>query len=533
MPATGQGEDPAQALAAPAPLRNILETAKGTGFIVAGTFFEFGSRFVIALVLARVLGSTDYGLYVLAISAASLFAGISLLGLDDAMVRYVAIQSGRGDDPGVWGTLQIGLGVSTVIGTAMGIGLYLCAEPIAVGLFDEPELVPLLHLFAIVVPFLTVSNVLLGTTRGFGRMDYAAFAENVVQSIVRMILVVLLALLGTLNLFAAAVIFGLSDVAASVTLIILLHRLFGLKRPIRRGVRRDVKEIFRFAIPLWLSGVLRQFRRNIQNLMVGALSTVSSVGIYSIVNRVNLVANVSSSSIYVAVKPILARLHDRRDRPGLEHLYTTATRWTFALNMPFFLVMVLYPESILHVFGTAFTAGAAALVVLAFAQLANAGTGICQPMIDMTGHTRVKLANTVLWTVLLIGSGALLIPRWGVLGAASASLIAIASVNVAAVVEVWVLEHLIPYDRTFWKPTAATLAALALGFVMKAWMPVGDSLVPAMVQGTIVGLAYVGLLLVLRLEPEDRLVIQRTWRKVVTLARRIGFAGRPAEGAPR
>ncbi len=504
----------------PPSARPILAAAKGGGYIAGGTFFAFAARFGIAFILARSLGAQDYGLYVLAVSAASLFGGVSMLGLDDAMVRYVAIQEGRRDDAGLWGTLQIGFGLSILFGVVVGAALFVLTRPIAVGLFHEPELTPLLHLLAVVVPFLTLSNLLLGVARGFGRMDYASFAEKVIQSIVRLVLVALLAFVGRLNLYLAAAIFGVSDVASSVTLIFLLNRLFPFRRPLREKVRRDVRPVMGFAIPLWLSGLLRQFRRNIQNVLLGAIGTVTDVGVFSIVARVTLVGSVCSSAIYVAVKPILAQLHDRRDVRALAALYSTATRWTLSLNMPFFLVMVLYPKPILAVFGRSFATGASALVLLAFSQLADAATGICQPMIDMTGHTRIKLANTVLWTVLLIGGGALLIPRMGVAGAATASLVAVATVNVAAVVEVWVIEGLQPFDRTFLKPAGAAVAAFLVGLALKSLFPVGSAFVSAAVQGTLVSFLYLGLLLLLGLEPDDRLVAHRVIKKIASLAGR-------------
>jgi O-antigen/teichoic acid export membrane protein len=502
--------------------RDILATAKGGGYLASGSLFEFASRFVIALLLARALGAADYGLYVLAISAATLFSGISLLGLDDAMVRYVAILSARRDTAGLRGTIQIGLGVSAPVAAALGAVLYVAAEPIAVGLFDEPRLTPLLHLTAVIVPFLTISNVLAGVARGFQRMDYAALAENVVQSTVRMALLAAAVVLGGLDTLVATVIFGLSDVAATITLLVLLNRRFPLLAAPAEETRRDVGEVFRFAIPLWFSGLLRQFRRNLEVLILGSMSAASSVGVFAVVNKVSLVGHVGLLSLFLAVKPSLAQLHDKGDRRGLGQLYTTTTRWALGLALPFFLVMVLYREPLLSVFGGSFAAGGSALVVLAFAELANAGTGICGPLIDMTGHMRVKVANAVLWTVLLIAASALLVPRWGVLGAASATLIAVATVNALTVVEVWVLERLLPFDRSLWKPVAAGLGGLATGVVLGRWMPVGADLVPAIVQGTVVVGAYCGLILLFGLAPEDRLVLDRTREKLTrtALARR-------------
>jgi O-antigen/teichoic acid export membrane protein len=526
VPPGRSGEGNPGSLTGPRSAGNILATAKGTGYLAGGTFFAFACRFVIALILARGLGAEGYGLYVLAVSAAALFASVSMLGIDDAMVRYIAILSGRTDRDGLSGTLQLGLIVGVLGGLTMGAGLFVCAGPIADGLFDEPELAPLLRLLAAVVPFLTLSNVLLGTARGFRRMGSAAFAETVVQSVVRMGLVALLAIAGWLHLSTAAIAFGLADVATSITLIALLNRGFPLRDALKRGVRRDAREVFRYAIPLWLSGLLRHSRRNIQNVTLGAMSSIANVGIFSIANHVSLVATVTSTSLYVSSRPPMAQLHDAGDREGLARLYATTTRWTLGLNVPFFLVIVLYPEAILGLFGGAFTNGATALIIVAFAGLVGAATGTCQGMIDMTGHTRVKLGNAILNTVVLVGGGLLLIPRSGVIGAAVASLIAVATVNVASVLELWILERYLPFDRDWWKPYVAGLGALGLGLALRSLTGVATDLASAALQGAVVSVAYVGLVLALGLAPDDRLVLGRALGRIGLS--RMAASGRPA-----
>jgi O-antigen/teichoic acid export membrane protein len=496
--------------------RHVLEVARGGGFLAGGTLFEFVTRFFIALVLARFLGADDYGLYVLALSAATLCSAIALLGLDDALVRYVAILAGRRDRQGLWGALQIGLGVSALAGIVTGGGLYLAAGPMAGRLFDAPQLAPLLRLLAVVVPFLTMSNVLAGTARGFRRMDYAAFAENVVQNLVRLGLLGILVLLRDLDVLAATIAFGVADVASTLTLIALLRRrlvgAFG-RHP---QVRRDVRQLFGFALPLWLSGLLRKFRNNVEVVVLGALGTASSVGVYAVAYKVNLVGHVALLSILVAVKPVAARLHDQGDRRGLTDLYVASTRWTLGLNIPFFVVVLLYAEPLMGIFGASFASGATALVIITVGELVNAGTGVCGAVLDMTGHSRMKLANSVLWTVLLLGTGAVLIPRRGVVGAAIASALAVSVVNVLTVVEVWVLERMLPFDRTFLKPLAAGAGALAAGLVLRGAFPVGTGQVIALAQCAAIACCYAGLILLMGLAPEDRAVVDRIVHKVKT-----------------
>lgn len=499
--------------------RQVISVARGGGFLAGGSFFDFGSRFIIGLLLARLLGPADYGLYHLAISAAALFAGVSSLGLDDAMVRYVAILSGRKDRPGVWGTIQIGLGIALPVAALMGAFLYLAAPVVAEGLFDEPALIPALRLMALVVPLLTLSNVLLGITRGFGRMDHAAFAENVVQSLVRMVLLAALALVG-LDLYAALIIFAVADIASSLTFGIFINRSFPLRPSAHPQARRDVRGVFGFAFPLWVSGVINQFQRNIAVFILGAAATPVSVGVFAIVGQVNMVGHAVYRAVIVAVKPLLAQLHDRNDRQGLQHIYTTTTRWLLIANIPFFLGIALYPTPILAIFGEGFTAGATALTVMALGELVNAGTGICGSLIDMTGHTRIKVFNSVMSLFVLGGTNMLLVPSFGVVGAAFAYLIAITVVNLARMLEMWLLERILPSWRAYLKPLTAGAIAFGFGMGVKALLPVGGALLPALAQGVVIVVVYVGSLTFLGLDDDDRDLMARMLDKARRRLRR-------------
>jgi O-antigen/teichoic acid export membrane protein len=499
---------------------HVLATAKGWGFLAGGRAVEFGSRFIVALLLAHLLGVRSYGLYVLAISAVTLSAGVSILGLDHAVVRYVAILSGRRDNAGIWGTIQIGLGIGAAVGAAMGGALYFGSSAIAEGFFDQPRLTPLLEVLAAIVPFLVISEVLAATARGFRRMDYAAFAETVVQSVVRILLLGALVLVGRLDVLTAAIVFGISDVASTITLIILLNRLFPLRTAVREGARRDVKPIVSFALPLWLGEIVFQFRRNVLTITLGTLSTVASVGIFAVASRVSSLGHTILVALVNAIRPILAQLHDRADRAGLAHLYTTATRWMLTLNLPFFLLIALYSEVLLSLFGETFRAGATALVIMGTGELVNAATGICGPMIDMTGHVKIKLANSILRVAVLVTASALLIPIWGVVGAATAALLSTTVVNAAAIVEMWILEGLVPFERHVWKPLTAAVAAFLVGFGLRSVLPIGAEWWVAALQAGVVLGVYAGTLLGLGISPDDRMVIDRSRRKVQRFIRR-------------
>ena len=498
----------------------LLAVARGGGILAVGQFLELVARLGVALLLSKALGADQYGLYIMAISVATIFGGVSTLGLDRALIRYVAILADRRDRPGLWGTLQIGFWFSGLCAATIGLGLFVGADWIATTIFDEPDLARPLRLMAFLVPFLTISNVLRGVAHGFRRMGITVLAENVVQTLVRVGLLAALVFWSSLDVMRALTIFGLSDLAATLTMIFLLEKIVPHEKENRILARRDSREIVGFALPLWLSGVLRQFRRNIEILLLGSLTVASNVAVFAVAARVTLVGRIAYLSLLAAVKPVVAALHDRGDRVGLGRLYITATRWTFSFSVPFFVLVAFLREPILELFGPDFVAGSTALLVLAGAELVNAGTGICGSLIDMTGHARLKLVNSIVWFVVQVGGSALLIPRWDVLGAAAATFVAISVVNITTIIQMLVLEHLWPYDRSFWKPLMAGVGAAGAGLGMALWGPAPAGAVWLAAHALIIGGAYVGLLLSFGFEPDDHMVLGRLRLKVLPVRSR-------------
>jgi O-antigen/teichoic acid export membrane protein len=508
---------------------NVVAVAKGAGFLAGGRAFSFGMRLVTALILARLLGAEDYGLYILMVSIAFAVASVVSLGLDLAMERHIAV-AGRREDPdlatgslqvGIWGTL-----IPALLGAALLAGL---ADVIAHDIMDEPGLEPLLHLAAILSVLICMTTLMVAVMVGCKRIDQAALVDHVVQPVSRLIFILLLALVGMTS-HLAGVAMALSYVVAIGVLLTLVNRripLAGLVRP----ARRDVTEIFAFAFPAWYAGVLRIVRTRIQPLLLGAVGSAVNVGVFSVVTSASALGQLAMLSVNGALRPTLAELHDSGDAREIGRLYATTTRWTLAASLPLFLFMVLAPESLLGLFGSTFESGATALVIAASAEVVNAGTGMCGTIIAMSGHNKLKVVNATVWMVVTVGANVVMIPLWGVIGAALAILVSTVMINVLRVVEVWVLMRILPWDRHIWKTIAATAGAAGAGALAVAALPPMLGVVALVALALGIGLVFVVILSSLGFEPDDRMVIDELTKRGRRLVDRV--KARAGRGRPR
>jgi O-antigen/teichoic acid export membrane protein len=390
--------------------------------------------------------------------------------------------------------------------------LFALAYPIASIYFHEPRLAPLLQLASLVAPFLTMSDVLAGATRGFKNMSDMVIAQNFVQPLVRLVLTLLVALTG-LKVWQAILIYGLADGSATVLLLYFLNRHF----PLRRGLgsaRRNTREFLGYSFPLWLADLMSTFRGNIQTMFIGSLNTIRGVGIFAVANQLNLVGSVFAQSITLSARPLIAELNDRKEnQEQLGRLYQTTTKWIFTLNLPLILIMMLFPAQILSLFGKSFVDGATALMILSFVNLVNVGTGMCGAIVEMTGYTRLKLMNSIIRLSLSIVANYLLISRWGIVGAAVAALILELVANLLPLVQVWFLFRILPYNQNFLKPVIAGLTAVLVSLATRQFILPLTGILETILHILLLLAVYLGVTLALGLSTEEQAILTRVRRR--------------------
>ncbi len=489
----------------------MLSIAKGAGFIGAGRIFSYIVRFAMAVLLARWLGPSDYGLYILAVSIAFAASGLSSLGLHTAMERFVAVSVRRDDVAGLHGAMQVAFVGTLLTSAGLSLALVVWGDPIADSLFDESDLGALLHVSAALTPLLALHTLLLAMTRGFKRMDVAALADDVAQPLVRLALLLGLAAGGMTAMRAGVALTG-SYLVVVVGLLVVIRRMRG-----RVGVaaaRRDIADIASFAFPFWFTGILRIIRTRLQPLLLGIFGATVDVGVFSVVTSANMLGRVANQAIRVALRPTLAELHDVGDSDEVGRLYATTTRWTLMVSLPVLIGMVAVPESLLELFGSGFSDGATPLVIAAGGEAINAFTGMCGPILAMSKHNRIKLVNAFVWMAVSLIASVVLIPIWGVTGAAIAGVISTAAINLLRVAEIWWLMRVVPWDRSTAKPIFAAMVTGAVAAVAVTQLPARLGLGALALFGLGVAVVFAAVVLMIGLESDDRLIADRLLRRI-------------------
>ena len=160
--------------------QNMLVTAKGGSISFAGRIFEYIVRFIFSILVARVIGAEQYGLYILGLAIIPVLSTMALLGLQTGVVAFLAPAIRQKDETRIWGIVQISLGIPLLLSMFFGVGLFIFAEPLATLGFHDPRLIPLLRIVSVSIPLDAVGFIAYQVMISYKKPLYSVLANNIV-----------------------------------------------------------------------------------------------------------------------------------------------------------------------------------------------------------------------------------------------------------------------------------------------------------------------------------------------------------------
>jgi len=110
------------------------------------------------MIIARWLGTSDYGLISLGYAAMMIGVTLSLVGLLGEIQSFVSFYKGKGDKSGIKGAILGALKISLPLSIIFAIILFFHADWVSTHVFHLPELTPVLRIFSIAIPFSVLAS---------------------------------------------------------------------------------------------------------------------------------------------------------------------------------------------------------------------------------------------------------------------------------------------------------------------------------------------------------------------------------------
>jgi O-antigen/teichoic acid export membrane protein len=451
----------------------LVALARGTGLTLVGGVASVALGFALTLVVTRGLGAGGAGVFYVASGIFAILATLSMLGADIGCVRMVARYWAFGRVRELRTIIAVAVAPVFVLSTLVALaGVLLSGR--AGDVFDTGDVTSALRVLLPVLPFAVVFAVVIGATRGLGTMVPHFATEQLGKPLARLVGVGAFVALGagvTGALFAVSVTVVLATIISVIWLVRLLRRTEkGPARSAPASRYAIAVEFWRFAFVRGLVSVPKVLVEWLDVILVGLLTSTAEAGVYAAVTRLIRVGSLGQRATILAMSPRISALFAVGDLAQVRTLYRISTAWIVACSFPAYLVLAFFSPTVVQILGDDFSQGAAVLTILSLAMLVDVAAGPVTTILLMAGKASWVLGNAIASLVINVSLNILLIPTFGITGAAIAWAASILFQNLAPALQIAYTFRLHPFSVGLAVAAGGAIAAYGTaGLVHLVW----------------------------------------------------------------
>ncbi|MGX8012867.1 lipopolysaccharide biosynthesis protein [Mesorhizobium sp. ORM8.1] len=385
------------------------------------------------LLIARIVGSTSYGIYSYVLSTTSVLAYLATLGFNVSLLRFVSAYRAQGRLDLAHGVIRFAFQRSVAVATLFGAAgaTYICLSSSSGN--RELAISQLLGMAA--VPLVTTSALGAALIRAFGGGVSALLPERIVRDGLLLTLLAIAALSGSWTLNAPLVMQAvLTSSAVTVGLVFILAMRF--QPPgLRQAEPADASKDWWSAVPpIMLMAGLDVFINRAGVMVLGWTGHIRDAGIFALGLNVALLVGLSLVAVSTMFSPAAATLYARNDRKGLQDLFSRAALLSSGAAIAMAIPLLVIVRPLLSWFGEDFGSGAPIARVL---MLGYVFVALCGPQLNlltMTGNEWAAAVTMIMGAAIGVIGCVIGIEIYGPLGAAIGLALALLVWNVAMAV---------------------------------------------------------------------------------------------------
>jgi O-antigen/teichoic acid export membrane protein len=394
--------------------RSRAQRSAGTAFLIRAASGALGLPFQV--LLARWMGAHEFGIYAYVWTWVLLIGSFIDFGFETSAQRFIPAYSGTKNIKLLRGFIRgsrwLALGFATIIAALAAIAIR-TLEP-----WIGETIVWPLYLACLVLPLYGLALVQGGIARSYDWTNLALMPSYIIRQIVILALVAMAYFAGFSTDAVIAMAASLIAVwATAIAQHLILH--WKLKTKVSSGpAAYEFREWLRISLPIFMVGSFFFLLTYVDVLVLQAFRSPQEVAIYFAATKVLALVGFIYYSVAVAAAHNFTKLHVSGNRRRLAAFYTDSVRWTFWPSLAVTAFVLLLGKPILYLFGAVFTQGYSLLFILSIGLLARAAVGPADRLLNMLGEQKIcALVYVCVFALNFIGC-LLLIPHFGVTGAA-------------------------------------------------------------------------------------------------------------------
>ena len=472
------------------------QSIKGTVWSYVGTLLGF---VITGLMLPNFFSTDEVGLFRVLVSYGTIFGQLANLGVSSVTVKmFPAFRDKDKKHHGFLGfTLLIGL-----IGTIISVILFLAFKPMIIA--DAQEKSTLFVTYIYYVLPLILFSLLFNVFDTYYRVLYNAvigtFYKEVVQRIF-ILLVIVLFYFGVLDYNQTVIFYVLANILPSVILFftILRDKLFFILPARELFSKIFLYEFFTVAFFGFINGFSGVLALNIDVIMINKLMGLSAAGIYSITFFFGALILIPSRAVTKISSVVASDAWKKNDLKMINDIYQKTSITLTLIGLWILAGIWGNIDNVFHLIKPEYMEGKYVILLIGVANVIDLMNGNGRQIIFNSIYFRNFSLYLTIYVVLLVMTNYLLIPRFGILGAALATMISKIALNAMITIHMYIKHRIWIFNYKYPLMFGLALAAYFISTLMPA---LSNYIIDILVRSTLISVIYLIPVMALKISPD-------------------------------
>lgn len=379
------------------------------------------AHLLLRMVLGKELGPRGLGIYTLVFTIYMFGMQFAAFGYGAALTNYIAKYESNTSK--IREYISSGVIGSIVSGLIISILLYSFSVYISTNFFHIPEMATLLKVTAVCFPFIAIQKATLGTLNGFRKMNHFALI-NILQNTFVFLISIFFVFFLKMGVTGAVVGFVIPTLVTGVISILYIKNYFSL--PSRVLLGSVLREISWFGFYIVLGNSINMLNTQISSLLIGRFMTETDVGYYATAVIIMQGTTLLPSAVQAVTTPSIAQHYGKKEYSKIRKLIKNTMSKIFAIELLFLIFLTIFGKSIIDtLFSEEFAPAYAPMLVLSIGYLMYAPWMSVGAIFAGIGKVNLSFKINCLCAILNTTLNLSLIPKFGLIGAASATTLAL------------------------------------------------------------------------------------------------------------
>lgn len=393
---------------------HLKEVVKGASSSFMVKAASAAVSLIFYMYLGRVLGADGAGVFFLTLTVLTIASVVGRFGLENTLLKLVS----KGISINEWGIVYDAYVKSfrlvIIVSILISACIYIGSNYLSMLLFSTDENALLIELAAISVTPLALSVLNAQAIQGLKEIFYSSIILNLLIPLIALSTAIMIAgnygVLGVVSsyVFAIFIVFFIS----------LLLWFYLIKDQVRDSGKVTNEEIYTSCVPLFWVSLLQMIINWFPYMVLGTSANEADVGVFGVCVRVITLFGFFLMALNSITAPKIAAMYKKQSIDEIELMCRSSSTLLLYATLPLFFATYFGAEYILTLFGREFAGNSLILRVLMLGQFINIFMGSVGVLLAMTGNEKSMRNNLVFTATLCVVLNLVLVPLYGLLGAA-------------------------------------------------------------------------------------------------------------------